>query len=209
MLKYVELEEEDLATESLKNGLLSRSMVHSSFEHCLAHANESSESFRLRLSTSEDVETIVRLVHGLAIYEKEPDAVNCTSENYRCDGHSSEPLYYCLLLDDTTDCETAKPHSCGMAFIYFGYEMGRGRFLYLEDLYLEEAYRKRGAGSLVMKFLARMALDMCCKNFYWVALDWNTPALNLYEKIGAKIQKGVLTIRYTQNKLKAFADASG
>jgi GNAT superfamily N-acetyltransferase len=143
------------------------------------------------------------------VYEKEPDAVHVTLENYRCDGHSSEPLFFCLLLDDVETSETAKPYSYGMAFIYFGYELGRGRFLYLEDLYLEEPYRKRGAGSLVMKFLARMALDLCCNNFCWVALDWNTPALNLYEKIGAKVQKGVLTVRYTQDTLRAFANASG
>ena len=212
MLSYVGLTEDDLATVSSNNGLLSSSVVHTSFERCLARANESSEgttgSFRLRLSRSEDVERIVALVNGLAVYEKEPDAVNVTAENYRCDGHSKEPLFYCLLLDDVNTCESENPYSCGMAFIYFGYEMGRGRFLYLEDLYLEEPYRKRGAGSLVMKFLARMALDLCCKNFYWVALDWNTPALNLYEKIGAKVQKGVLTVRYTQDKLKAFASAA-
>ena len=187
--------------------MLTLPIVYESVKECLAAVNDAAagNNFRFRLSTNEDVETISRLVHGLAVYEKEPDAVNVTSENYLCDGGSAEPLFYCLLLEDADSPQGSQTYCCGMAFIYFGYELGRGRFLYLEDLYLEDAYRKRGGGSLAMKSLARICLALDCQNFYWVALDWNTPALNLYEKIGATIQQGVLTVRYTDDKLKSFA----
>jgi GNAT superfamily N-acetyltransferase len=205
MIKYTGATEEDIKPVDSK--MLSRPVVHDSVRECLAAVNgaTSNNNFRFRLSTGEDVDTIARLVQGLAIYEKEPDAVNVTTENYRCDGGSNEPLFYCLLLEDV---EGTKPYCCGMAFIFFGYELGRGRFLYLEDLYLEEAYRKRGGGSLAMKSLATISLALECQNFYWVALDWNAPALNLYEKIGAKVQKGVLIARFTDQTLKSFANAT-
>ncbi len=188
---------------------LSRAKVHASVDSCLARINDTSveNNFRFRLSTGDDVETIARLVHGLAVYEKEPDAVNATSDNYRCDGNSKEPLFYCLLLEDAETWGSENPYSCGMAFIYFGYELGRGRFLYLEDLYLEEVYRKRCGGNLAMETLAKIALALGCQNFCWVALDWNKPALNLYEKIGAKVEKDITIVRYTGEKLKTFAIA--
>lgn len=185
--------------------MLSPAKVHQSVEECLSRINEMSTNFRLRLSTGADVETIVRLVKGLAIYEEEPDAVNITSDSFLCDGYSDEPLFYCLLLEDAKTPAGPNAYCCGMAFFYFGYELGRGRFLYLEDLFIEYAHRKRGGGSLAMKSLARISLALNCENFYWVALDWNTPALNLYEKIGAKVQEGVLISRYTDDKLRSFA----
>lgn len=209
MIKYTGTSEDD-AIKPVECKMLSRPIVHDSVKECLAVVNAASSNnhFRFRLSTGDDVDTIARLVQGLAVYEKEPDAVNVTPENYRCDGGSNEPLFYCLLLEDADVPEGTEPYSCGMAFIYFGYELGKGRFLYLEDLYLEDAYRKRGGGSLAMKSLARICLALGCQNFYWVALDWNTPALNLYEKIGAKVQKSVSTVRFTDETLRSFANAT-
>ena len=53
----------------------------------------------LRLAGPDDVDDIARLVKELAIYEKEPDGVHVTSENYRVDGCSEEPIFYCLMVD--------------------------------------------------------------------------------------------------------------
>lgn len=206
MITYTGATTEEI-NSSRDETMLSLPLVHQSVKQCLATVNDASSNnnFRFRLATGADVDTIARLVQGLAVYEKEPDAVNVTSHHYLCDGGSDEPLFYCLLLEDAKSPPGSESYCCGMAFFYFGYESGRGRFLYLEDLYLEDAYRKLGGGSLAMKSLARICLALDCQNFYWVALDWNTPALNLYEKIGAKVQQGVLTVRFTNDKLKSFA----
>ena len=192
--------------------MLSASVVRESVEKCLESINDPSNnhSFRYRLAAAGDAEDIMRLVKGLAVYEKEPDAVNVTVDTYRCDGGSEEPLFYCVLLEDAkapVPDGGGKPYCCGMAFFYFGCELGSGRFLYLEDLYIEEAYRKRGGGSLTMKTMATIGLALGCQHFDWVALDWNTPALSLYEKIGANVQKGTLVVRYTDDKLRRFASS--
>ena len=218
--------------------------VRTTIQQCLNSINESALGRRnddyyytLRLaSTSQDAEDcICRLVKGLAIYEKEPDAVNIGSKEYTQDGglrNGEDPIFYCILLDhhdrrggdqadeddggNTTTKE--KTTTCGMAFIYFGYSLvdddenhddnrnenrnGGGvgnNFLYLEDLFIEEEYRKGGGGTILMKALAYIALQLKCINsMRWVALDWNTPAINFYQqKIGATIQRHKKLIRYT------------
>jgi RimJ/RimL family protein N-acetyltransferase len=92
-----------------------------------------------------------------------------------------------------------------MAFFYVGCTVKGGRFMYLEDLFIEEFHRGKGAGSAAMKALASAALAMKCQRLVWQALDWNTPALGFYKKIGAKIQSGLLTSRYANRQLYDLA----
>jgi GNAT superfamily N-acetyltransferase len=190
------------------NEVFNRSLLESQVNACLSSRFSSNSNFRLRLAArnnKDDADQIARLVHGLAVYEKEPDAVQCTAQDYLLDGSGDEPLFYCLLID-YYDGETNQTTTCGMACVYFGYLLEEGRFLYLEDLFFEEAYRKKGGGSLALHILAEVGLRLNCESFYWTALNWNTPALNLYAKIGAKVQPGLRMSRYTDNKLIEFAN---
>lgn len=99
--------------------------------------------------------------------------------------------------------------TCGMGFIFFGYKCGEGPFIYLEDLYIDESYRGFGGGKMMMKELAKIALKLGCIQLSWSALDWNTPALNFYEKIGAKLQQNMKLTRYCNEELVAFAQGTG
>ena len=154
----------------------------------------------------------------MAIYVKEPlEDIQCDASNYLIDGSGSHPLYFSFLLEtDMDDNEnldktsvTQEPtmQTCGIAVVYFGHSFKGGRYLYLEDLYVDQAYQHQGAGSLALKVLTALALQMKCQSFQRLALDWNQPALDLYQnKMGAKIQEGKKVTRYTDNKLKEFAD---
>ncbi|GAX14228.1 diamine N-acetyltransferase [Fistulifera solaris] len=165
-------------------------------------ANLRHESYQLRLATEEDLPHICRLVQGLADFEKEYDAVHVTAEHYRADGFRSKKLFQCLLLDHVSaDKET---YTCGMAFHYLGATAKDSLFLYLEDLFIEEQFRKNGAGTLLMKALASIGCALNCSRLVWQALDWNTPALTFYGKLGAKVQEGLLTTRYMNETLNAF-----
>jgi GNAT superfamily N-acetyltransferase len=86
-------------------------------------------------------------------------------------------MYYCLLLEDSTKTV------CGIAFIYFGYDMRNGRYLYLEDLFFEERVRGKGGGKKVMLALANICPLLDCRMFMWQSLDWNTRALEFYANI--------------------------
>jgi len=135
--------------------------------------------FRLRLATEYDVDNIHRLVLGLAHFEKEPESiVQVSKHQFRTDGFQGRPLYYCLLVEARRGGDREEqPHVCAIALCYVGYHLQHGRFLYLEDLFFEEPYRKIGGGTLVMRTLARAAQAMGCTKAIWQALDWNTPAL--------------------------------
>lgn len=168
---------------------------------------------KLRLAGPEDTETIARLVQSLAIYEKEPDAVNVTAQDYFLDGYNSmEPLFYCILADvlatdDEMDDNTAPPTTAAMGLFYFGHDLLDGPFLYLEDLFCDEAFRGKGIGTAIMKKLALISLELDCSQFVWSALDWNTPALSFYNKIGATIKKDSKITRYCGSDLIFFAES--
>jgi GNAT superfamily N-acetyltransferase len=160
-------------------------------------------SMRLRLAETPDLPAISRLVQGLADFEKEPDAVNVTSAQYAVDGfHTHRPLFYCFLMETERD---ENWYASGMAFCYVGQNYDTGRFLYLVDLFIEEPYRGNGAGKFVMRSLATIALDLGCSKMVWQALNWNTPALAFYNKIGANVVEGLLTARFKGDSLRALS----
>ena len=185
-------------------GPFERKLVKPAIHDCLAIMNDT--KFRLRLAVEEDLDTMVRLVQGLADYVKESDAVNMSAGDYLQDGFGDDPMFYCLLVDRID--KNGDAYTCGYAFCFFGYILGEGRFLYLEDLYLEVDYRQGGGGSLVMQSLARICQSLQCSHLYWQALDWNAPGLAFYNKIGARVHEGELTSRYAGDSLKAFAHPS-
>jgi GNAT superfamily N-acetyltransferase len=198
-----------LPTKPIDKKCFDRSLVESQVKECLATRSSFNSKFQLRLvaaNNQDDANDMARLVHGLAVYTNEPpEAVRCTAQDYLLDGRGSNPLYYCFLMD-YCDNETNQTSTCGIAVVYFGYYLKEGRFLYLEDLFVEEAYRKQGAGSLALQSLTEIGLRLQCDSFYWLALEWNQPALDLYNKIGAEVQPGLLIHRYTDEKLTEFAN---
>lgn len=175
-----------------------RSSVYESIKIALKAVQ--SDTAELHLATDSDLHHIERLVHSLAVYENEVEAIHINKEHYGKDGFGVQtPLYQCILVWDKDD-----EHYCGMAFFYFGYDVNKGRFLYLEDLYIEDRYRGTRRGTLVMATLASIAKNVGCEGFVWQALDWNTPALKFYEKIGATVLDGLLTTRFCGESLKDF-----
>ena len=156
---------------------------------------------QMKRATAEDLSDIQTLIQGLADHVNESDSISITPEQLRLDGFETpSPLYYCLLLNDA---DTGR--ACGAAIIFFGYDTDSGRFLYLEDFFIEEKYRGKGGGKSTMLALASVAQMLHCGSFVWQALDWNTPALQFYERIGAKVQTGLLTSRFAGKDLERFA----
>lgn len=169
--------------------------------------------YRLRLASAADVDAISRLVQGLADFEREPDAVHLTTEDYLRDGFGSDiaSLFYCLLLDDAAPNigvrNSVVPYTCGIALCLLGERLhDAGRFLFLEDLFIEESHRGGGAGRWVMTALGAVALSLQCSKMVWQTLHWNTPSLTFYEKLGSQVQDGLETLQYTGQTLVEFAD---
>lgn len=186
--------------------IISRQNVSTAIMNSLKLVTSGQSTFRLRLAKECDLTTIERLVQNLADYVKEPDAVEMTAKDYLDDGFKlNDPLWYCVLIDRLND-DGELITTCGYAFVFVGYVLGQGRFLYLEDLYIDSEYRGGGGGKMTMKALATMCLSMQCTHLYWQALDWNIGSLKFYESIGAKIHVGEKTSRYAGETLQVFSN---
>ena len=168
--------------------------------------NFSNCPLRLRRATESDAKSILKLVHGLASYEKALDEVHVDETIYQIDGGGENPLYHCILLEeDKGENENDVGAVIGMGFFYFGHSMvNGGRFLYLEDLFIEKEYRGCGYGKAIMYVLAEIAQRLHSERFVWQALDWNAPALKFYNSIGAEICDGLITLRFDKERIDDY-----
>ncbi|MGD1824560.1 Ribosomal protein S18 acetylase RimI [Chromobacterium violaceum] len=94
----------------------------------------------------------------------------------------------------------------GFAVYFFSYSTWLGKNgLYLEDLYVTPELRGAGAGKALLRHLARLACDNDCGRFEWSVLDWNQPAIDFYESIGAAPQSEWIRYRLAGEGLRRFA----
>ena len=153
----------------------------------------------LRRATREDAPTILRFIRELAEYEREPEAVVATEADLVRDGFGDRPLFHVILAEWAGE-------PAGFAFYFFQYSTWTGSpVLYLEDLYVTPAQRKRGIGVALMRALARAAVDAGCKRFQWAVLDCNAPAIAFYEALGARLLPDWRTVRVDGAAIAALA----
>lgn len=162
------------------------------------HTTKIGASVTIRLATVDDVSEIRRLIVGLALYEKEPaETVEVSLDELRRDGFGAQPVFRCLLAE-------VDNVAIGFALFHYCYSTWQGKCMYLEDLYVEEAARGTGTGTLLLKTVAAIAHAEGCKRMSWQALDWNTPALNFYEALGAYRGDSWVNLRLGKAELPAL-----
>lgn len=136
---------------------------------------------KLRKAIYEDLPSIYNLVVELAIFEKEPDAVKATLQDYQ--EHHKNGLIDIIVAED-------EGAIIGMALYYDTFSTWRGKMLYLEDFVVNHAYRGKGVGSLIYDEFIEEAKRRKCTMVKWQVLDWNDGAVRFYEQKGATIEKG-------------------
>ncbi len=150
---------------------------HSS--EALKMSNE--DSLVIRSTTVDDIPAILELIRGLAEFEKMSDEVVATPEKLKATLFGDRPDAVCVLavLGETV---------VGFAIYFYNYSTFLAqKGLHLEDLFVKEAYRGRGFGEQILRYLAGVADREGCGRFEWTVLDWNQAAISFYEKMGAKI----------------------
>jgi GNAT superfamily N-acetyltransferase len=155
----------------------------------------------IRLATEADVPVILGLVHALATYEREPDAVQLGEAELRRDGFGPQPLFECLIADDEGE-------AAGFALYFPIYSTWRGPSLHLEDLFVQPSHRGHGIGKALLSRVAAIALARGCARMQWDVLDWNTPAIDFYNSLGAKPMSEWTTMRVSGDALPSLAAAS-
>jgi GNAT superfamily N-acetyltransferase len=154
----------------------------------------------IRQATIDDVPLILQYIRELAGYERLAHEAVATPESLVRDGFSGEPYFHCVLAE-----WTGQP--AGFALYFFNYSTFQGRpGLYLEDLFVRPEFRGRGIGRGLLIYLARIAIEKNCGRYQWQVLDWNTPSLEFYKSLGAKIMEAWLTMRVSGDDIRRLAD---
>ena len=134
----------------------------------------------IRDAVPDDAATILRFITELAIYEKAEHEVEATVELL------TGSLFGPGRVSRAVICEVDGAPA-GFAIWFYNYSTWQARKgLYLEDLYVTPEHRGSGAGKMLLKHLARIAIAQGCGRFEWSVLDWNEPAIRVYEAIGAE-----------------------
>ena len=135
----------------------------------------------IREATVEDAALILQFVRELAEYERAPDAVKIGLDELVRDGFSAgggKRYFECLIAEDGGD-------PAGIALFFPVYSTWRGRSMHLEDLFVRPQFRGRGIGKALLTKVAAMSVERGCRLLYWHVLDWNTPAIEFYQSLGA------------------------
>jgi GNAT superfamily N-acetyltransferase len=158
---------------------------------------------RLRTATSADVPLILRLVRNLAEYERAPQAVIASEQDFVRHGFGATPRFSVLLAEE--DGQVA-----GFALWFFTFSTWLGKpGLYLEDLFVRPELRGRGIGKAMMIELARIAVREGCGRFEWAVLDWNQPSIEFYRSLGARLLDEWVVCRLEGDSLRALAEREG
>ena len=166
----------------------------------------------IRTATPADVPTMLRFVHELAHYEREPDAVIATEADLLRDGFSlapdgtplGSPIRFRTLIAELTEDGATTP--AGFALFFTSYSTWLGHHgIRLEDLYVTPSLRQRGIGRALLTRLAQIAIAEGCPRLEWDVLDWNEPAIAVYQRLGARILTEWRIMRLSGDALSTLA----
>ncbi|HEX6172489.1 MAG TPA: GNAT family N-acetyltransferase [Candidatus Binatia bacterium] len=155
--------------------------------------------FEIRPAAIADVPLILSFIKKLAEYERLAHEVVATEESLR------ETLF-----NARKSAEIAigyyqnKPIGLVLFFLNYSTFLGRPG-LYIEDLFIDESYRRRGFGAALLRYVARLAIERNCGRLEWSVLDWNKPAVDFYTKLGAVPMSGWTVFRVTGESLANLA----
>jgi len=156
-------------------------------------------TFAIRPATPDDAESIHGFIYELAVYEREPDAVEATPDSIRAQMLDDRPPFECIIGE-------ADGVAVGMALFFQSYSTWKGvPGIYLEDLYVQPEHRGHGYGGALLAELAALAVDRGFARVDWQVLDWNTPSIDFYASVGAEIKRDWIPCRLTEQALVDMA----
>ncbi len=151
----------------------------------------------IRPATANDVPLLKTMIHEFAAFERLPVAV--TEGDLLRDGFGEQPRFGALIAE--WDGQPA-----GYAFFFDYYSTFEGRAaLFLEDIYVRDQYRGKGIGKALLARVASVAQRQNCFGVRWQVLDWNTPAIDFYRKLGAEFLDEWKTVDLRGDALEQLA----
>ena len=133
----------------------------------------------IRKANSQDFAAVFGLFKEFSHFQKTPGKVLTTLDELIED----ENYFQCLVAED------ADKAIIGFATFFFAYYSWTGRAIYLDDLYVTNAFRNQGIGKMLLEKVIDFAKDNKCKNVRWRVSKWNTNAIDFYKKMGVVIDE--------------------
>lgn len=157
-----------------------------------------SSEFTIRAATEADIPTILRLVRGLAEYEKLAHTVTATEASLR------ESLFERPAAEAVIGWLGERPMGLAVYFQTYSTFLGRAG-LYLEDLFVEPEHRGAGHGRRLLAHVAAVAVARGCPRLDWSVLTWNEPSIQFYRSLGATSLDEWRTFRLSGESLVRLA----
>jgi len=148
----------------------------------------------IRVAVKADCPRLMELVHELALFERAPEEVTVTLEEFEDAGFGNKPVWKAFVAE-------ADGMIVAFALYYVRYSTWKGCRLYLEDLIVTEEYRGKGIGKILFDRLFQETRELGFSGMVWQVLDWNEPAINFYRKYEANIEAGWLNASLSREQV--------
>ena len=153
--------------------------------------------FKIRLGQEEDMQAVFNLITELAIFEKEPEAVEITVADLVRDGFSESPKFKVYVAEQ-------EHNIIGIALFYERFSTWKGCTIHLEDLIVTKSKQKIGAGKALYIAVLKHAYDNNFNRVAWEVIDWNTNAIDFYKSTGATYLNDWSVVQMNKENLAKF-----
>lgn len=153
--------------------------------------------FIVRLGKQKDMQSVFNLITELAVFEKEPDAVEITVDDLIKDGFSKNPKFKVFVAEQENTI-------IGIALFYERYSTWKGSAIHLEDLIVTQSKQKIGAGKALYTAVLKYAHDHNFNRVAWEVIDWNTNAVEFYKSTGATYLNDWSVVQMDKENLSKF-----
>jgi len=154
-------------------------------------------NYTIRKAVKGDVAAILALVKELAEYEKAPDAVEVTLSEMEEDGFGPRAIYSAFVAE-------TEGKIVGMALYYTKYSTWKGKAIYLDDIMVNEKYRRYGIGGKLFEEVIKVCKAMGVRKIDWQVLDWNEPAIQFYKKYTTVFNNEWINCTLYEKELKSL-----
>jgi len=134
----------------------------------------------IRFADAADTPVILRFIRALAEYEKLEHECLADEASLRAQLFGPRPYAEVLLIEDG-----GAAHGFALFFHNFSTFLAKPG-IYLEDLFVDSAWRGKGYGKALLVRLAEIAVERGCGRLEWSVLDWNKPSIDFYLSLGAR-----------------------
>lgn len=156
---------------------------------------------KIRPATRDDVPVLLWLIRELAAYEKKRHKAVVTEDDLLRDGFGPQQKFRALIAE--WDGEPA-----GYASVFYFYSTFEGRAaLFLEDLFVLDKLRGKGIGKALLVEVAKLAIEEQCFGLRWEVLDWNLPAIEFYQKLGANFLNERKVVAFNEEAVRRVAES--